>query len=274
MSQPKLIFLGTGGDAIVVGKQMLSSGGMVLQVEDNQIHIDPGPGAVARAADYGINLRNNVALCVSHNHINHANDVNAVISSMTHGGLDRTGVLITNKSAYEDNMEMQPMLNRHFKDKLEKDIVLDVGKRVGINEVEIRATHAEHTDPHTIGFKFFTPNFTMGYSSDTSYTKEMVEDYREVDLMVLNCLSPGEKKIIGHLNTEDVKKLLPEIRPKLAIITHFGVKMLETDIINEARQIQHKTGVQTIAAKDGMVLNPLSYSVNLRQKTLNLFKKQ
>ena len=47
--QAKIIFLGTGGDSIVVGKQLRASGGIILQIDDNQFHIDPGPGALVRA---------------------------------------------------------------------------------------------------------------------------------------------------------------------------------------------------------------------------------
>ena len=48
--------------------------------------------------------------------------------------------------------------------------------------------------------------------------------------------------------------------------------MIKADILNEARHIQKETGVQVIAAKEGMVINPISYSANLKQKTLNLYK--
>ena len=40
----------------------------------------------------------------------------------------------------------------------------------------------------------------------------------------------------------------------------------------EARKIQKKTGIQIISAKDGMVINPISYSSGLRQKTLKMYK--
>jgi len=269
--QPKIIFLGTGGDAIVVGKQLRSAGGIILQVEDNQVHIDPGPGALPRAKDYGVNLRNNVAVVVSHNHMNHAHDVNAVISSMTLGGMDRKGVLVSNSTVVNGGANMEPSLKKHFEGMIERSLVLEPGQRVGINEVEIRAVHAQHTDPEALGFKFITPRFVMGYTADTGYLQSLVHDYKEVDILILNCVNPADIKDNNHLNLEDVMKLLPEIQPKLAILTHFGIKMEEIDILNEARRIQRKTRVQTIAAKDGMVINPLSYSVTLRQKTLNLF---
>jgi len=269
--QPKLIFLGTGGDAIVVGKQLRSAGGIILQVEDNQFHIDPGPGSLPREHDYGINLRSNVAVLVTHNHLNHANDVNAVISAMTLGGLDHKGVMIGSKSTIEGLDGMPPVLTEHYAKMLERAMYVEPGQRVGINEIEIKATRAEHTDPTAIGLKILTPKFNLGYTSDTGYTHSLVDDYKGVDIMILNLVNPRDKKDKHQLNIEDVVKILPQISPKLAILTHFGIKMEEIDILNETRQIQRETKVQTIAAKDGMVINPVSYSVSLRQKTLNLF---
>ena len=48
--------------------------------------------------------------------------------------------------------------------------------------------------------------------------------------------------------------------------------MLKADPLYEAREIQKKTGVQIIAAKDGMVVNPISYAAGLRQRTLTMYK--
>ena len=47
--------------------------------------------------------------------------------------------------------------------------------------------------------------------------------------------------------------------------------MLEANPIYEAREIQKQTEVQTIAAKDGLMINPLSMSISLRQKSLNQY---
>lgn len=277
MQQPKIVFLGTGGDSAVVGKQLKASGGIIIQVDDSQFHLDPGPGALVRAAEYGINLRNNVAILCSHNHLNHCNDINAVIDAMSLRGMDIHGVLVGNKTVINGNIvdgkEIEKSYLTEFHRKLmERVIALEAGKRVGINNIEIKATATKHSDPDCIGFRLLTPNFIMGYTSDTGYTRSLLEDFKDVDLLILNVQNPDDISDENHLCSHEAIKIINETKPKLAIVTHFGAKMVDADVLTQARFIQKETNVQTIAARDGMVINPISYSVNLRQKTLNLFK--
>jgi ribonuclease BN (tRNA processing enzyme) len=256
--QPRLVFLGTGGDAIVVGKQARLAGGIVLFAEGNQFHIDPGPGALAKAREYGVNLRSTIAVLVSHNHLNHCNDTNAVISAMTLGGLDRKGVLITNKTVYEGSDSMEPGISRYHKALVEKNKILEPGQRVGINEIEIWATHTVHSEPAAIGFKFITPQFVLGYTGDTGYSVQLLEDFKGCDIMILNVVHPKEHTDPNNLNVADAVKLLSEIKPRTAIVTHFGVKLED---LAEVRLIQRESGVETIAARDGMAINPLTHTV-------------
>lgn len=273
MQEPKIVFLGTGGDPIVVGKQIKASGGIVIHVNDNQFHLDPGPGALTRAFEYGVNLRDTIGVLCSHNHINHCNDINAVIDAMTLSGMDRTGVVVASSSVVEGDENSLPYLTRHHKSCVEKTFVLEKGSRVGINNIEIKATTTKHNDPSCIGFRILTNEFNLGYTSDTGYVRELAEDFKGVDVLVLNVPYHNDNRQEFNLCTHDATRLVDETKPKLAIITHYGIKMIEADILNEARFIQRETKVQTIAAKDGMVINPISYSVNLRQKTLNLFQR-
>ena len=60
-----IIFLGTAGSSAVVSKQLRASGGIILQVEDLQFHLDPGPGALTKAKEYGIDLQHNTAILIS-----------------------------------------------------------------------------------------------------------------------------------------------------------------------------------------------------------------
>jgi hypothetical protein len=86
------------------------------------------------------------------------------------------------------------------------------------------------------------------------------------------CLKKEENK--NNLCKEDVIKIINKVNPRLAIITHFGINFLKADPLYEIREIQKQTNTQVIAAKDGMVVNPISYDVQQGQKTLYKYAKK
>jgi ribonuclease BN (tRNA processing enzyme) len=268
---PSIIFLGTGGDSIVVGKQSRGSGGIILQAEGYQFHLDPGPGSLVRALQFDVNIRENTVLLVSHAHTNHCNDVNAVISAMTYNGMDPSGVLIANSTLVNGNDKEPAFLTQYHRSMVERIIVAKPGQKIGIENIEIHALKADHTDPECIGFRFFTPNFVLAYSSDTSYSSDIADQFEKSDILILNTVHPFGTKSAENLCSDDVVKIVNRARPQLTVITHFGTKMLQADPIQEAREIQKQTGSQVIAAKEGLSINPLSYAASLRQKTLNLY---
>jgi ribonuclease BN (tRNA processing enzyme) len=267
----KIIFLGTGGDALVVGKQLRASGGFILQINENQFHIDPGPGALVRAAQYDVNLRENTAVLVSHAHVNHCNDVNAVINAMTHAGLDKFGVLIGNKTVINGNAEEKPILTEFHKKCVEKVIAMEYGQKIGIDNVEIKALYARHSDMDTIGFKFITPEFTLSYTSDTEFSNDLAKFHEDSDIMVINVVYPSDIKEKYNLNSEDALKLINKVQPKLAILQHFGIKMLSVNPLHEARELQKRTKTQIMAAKDGLSLDLMPYLRKPSQKKLTQF---
>ncbi len=267
----QIIFLGTAGDHFIVGKQQRGSGGIIIKGDDYQFHLDPGPGTLTSAKHFGVNLRETTALLVSHAHINHANDVNAVISAMTHNGLDKYGVLVASESVVDGCEGINPVLTDFHENCVEKVLTPKPGQKIGIGNIEIHALHALHNDPCTIGFKLFTPHFVLSYSSDTKYSKDLIEQYNGSDIIILNVPYPFRTDMRDILDSDAAVKILEKARPRLGILTHFGKKMFNADPLCEAREIQKKSGVQVISAKDGMVINPLSYSAELRQKTLNLY---
>ncbi len=270
---PEIVFLGTGGDAVVVGRQNLGSGGIVVRTEDNLFIIDPGPGTTARAPQHQVNLREVTAVLVSHGHLAHSNDVNAVLAAMSHNGLDVKGVLIASESVVQGHEGIAPILTPFHKNCVEKVIIARRDQRIGIETTEIQMLPTAHNDLTGVGFKLFTPNFVLVYTGDTGYDKEFVEQYKNADIMILNVPYPGKSGTDHGLCTDDAIKILKVAKPSLAILTHFGNKMLSADVLIEARRVQAESGVQVIAAKDGMKVNPDSYSSKLKTRTLNLFKK-
>lgn len=258
----RIIFLGTAGDSAVVSKQLRSSGGIIFQVEEMQFHLDPGPGALNKAKEYGVSLQQNTAVLVSHNHINHCNDLNVVIDAMTHGGIEHRGLVLLSKSILEHSVENYPLLTKYHQNLVEKIIPLEKNHKVGLGTVEIRALPAEHTDPTAVGFKFNCPYLTLGYTGDSMLTAPLVEGLKGSDILILNVPCYEETSNRENLDFKSATNIIMEVQPKLAIITHFGLEMLKADPIQKAREIQRKTGVQTIAAKDGLVISPTNVGHN------------
>ncbi len=229
---------------------------------------------MVRAVEYGVKLRANTAVLVSHTHLRHCNDVNAVIDAMTYRGFDKKGVLVCNKTLVNGERDYQPFLLRFYRECLERFMVLEPGQKVGINDVDVLALKAKHSEPNTVGFKFFTPQYTLTYSADTKYYPELIDEYKNSNILILNVLAPKKEQAKDNLSSEDAVKIIKAVNPRLAIIQHFGIEMLKADPIYEAREIQKQTNVQIIAAKDGMVINPISYSVDQGQRTLYAYPKK
>ena len=255
----RIIFLGTGGDSGAVSRQLRGSGGIILQVEDLQFHIDPGPGALVKAKEFGINLHHTTAILVSHNHINHCNDLNVVVDAMTHAGIEQRGLVLGSKSVLQQFDDNRPFLTKHHQNLVEKIIPLEKKHKVGIELIELNALSAEHTDPYAIGFKFFCPRFTLSYTGDTKINEQLLDELAGTDILILNVPYPENISKGLNLDTEAVIKIVSQIRPKLAVLTHFGLDMLKADPIQEAREVQRITGIQTIAAKDGLTIAPEGY---------------
>ena len=253
-----ITFLGTaGGNAVC--KQSRASGGIVIVVDDVQLHLDPGPGALVKAKEFGINPANTTAILVTHNHLSHCNDVNAIIEAMTHGGIEHRGIVLASKSVVQPTDTSYPVVTKYHMALLEKVIALENNHRVGLEMVEIQALPVQHTDPTAIGFKIICPKFSIGYSGDTIITTELIESLMGIDLLILNVTYPGKRAVGMNLDTDSAMKIIAHVRPKMAILTHFGTDMLKLDPINEAREIQRITGVQTIAAHDGLSISPAGY---------------
>lgn len=268
-----IVFLGTGGDNFVVGKGMRSAAGIVVQVNATQVHIDPGPGALAGAVACGVNVRENTGLLVSNNSLVRCNDVNVVVGAMTHEGLDAFGVLLTASSVVEGGSDVPPVVRKDVLSSVEKVVLCKPKQKIAVEDVEIHPLPAFGSDVTGVGFKLFTRDFILTYTGDTRYDKSLLDEYERSDVIVFNCCFPAGTKDPELLSSDDVVLILQKlsVKPRLVVITGFGRKMMQANPVYEAREIQKRSGVQVVCASDGMRVDPSSYSANLREKTLNLF---
>jgi ribonuclease BN (tRNA processing enzyme) len=250
----KITFLGTAGGRILIMTQLRASGGWVLEMDGERLHVDPGPGALVRARQYGVDLRKLTGLAISHAHPDHYTDSEMVVESLTNGTRERRGVLIGNEFALKGGDDHRPALSPFHMKLLERYEVMKPGDKTKLGRIEITATPTKHSEEKALGF-VFRGSKTLGYTGDSEYFDGMEKYFEGCDYLVLNVLRPRGTNWPKHMNTEQAAKLISKVRPKLAIIQHFGMLMVRAGEANEARWIEEKTGVKTIAAKDGMAID-------------------
>jgi phosphoribosyl 1,2-cyclic phosphodiesterase len=59
---------------------------------------------------------------------------------------------------------------------------------------------------------------------------------------------------IDHLSLADAERLIRQIKPKQAILTHFGMTMIKAGPHKLAEQLSRESGIAVQAAYDGMTL--------------------
>ncbi len=243
-------FLGTGGGRMVVLNQLRKSGGLWLKLDDVNILHDPGPGSLVMIHHLGLRPKDLDAIILSHRHIDHSNDVNVVIEAMTGGGFVPKGRLIAPPDCFDTDPVVLQYL-RSFVDitKIKK------GMETTIKDVRIRFPIENQHPVETFGVIYTFSSGRLGYIPDTEYFPELAQEYSGIDYLIINVVRMKTDKRIRHLNMEEAADLIGKIRPKKAILTHFGLQVLNSSPEHQAKLIWQKTGVEVIAAKDGMIFD-------------------
>jgi phosphoribosyl 1,2-cyclic phosphodiesterase len=246
----------------------MTGGFRIDGIDGKNIHIDPGPGALIRTYQFGLDPRKLDAILVSHSHTDHYSDAEVLIEAMTMGMTRNRGHVVGSRSVIHGFKKFGPCISEYHLSK-PKVSVLSAGKITRIDDVIIKGTKTIHGDPTNTGFKISYGDFTISYTSDTEYFSDLHKYHLDADILIASVIRPRNERIRGHMCTEDFINLVGEISPQLAIMTHLGMKMILNDTKKEANRVEKITGVNTISAFDGMKKD-LSIFVE-KQKTINDF---
>jgi ribonuclease BN (tRNA processing enzyme) len=251
-------FLGTAGSRWVVARQLRSSAGIYLNLCGQKVYLDPGPGALVRCnmVDPPIDPSYLDGLIVTHNHIDHCNDINIMIDAMTAGGFNRGGALFAPKSCLEGE---NCILLNYLRPFLDTVVTLAPSQEYRLGELRFSTSIPHDHGPEVFGITCFVGEYKVAFLVDTKFFPELPADYAGVDLLIINVTfldRPPHPKIL-HLSTHDVKDIVRGAAPKRVILTHFGTSMLEAGPHSVAAQLTDELGVEIVAADDGMVV-PIS----------------
>jgi len=242
-----IIFLGTAGARFTVLNQFLASGGLWLNLSGIEILLDPGPGCIVQSTKRKLRGQKLSAIILSHRHLDHSGDVNIMTEAMTQGGFKKHGRFF----APADALDNEPVLYSYLRNSLEGIEILKEGKSYSIGDVSF-TTPIRHIHPvETYGMLFRSGGHTFSYIADTLYFDGLCQSYSG-ELLIMNVvfLEPGRP--VDHLTVPDARHIIMELKPKVAILTHFGTTMWKAKPWEIAEKLSQETGIRVIAARDGM----------------------
>jgi ribonuclease BN (tRNA processing enzyme) len=259
----QLVILGSGGGRHHIRTQHRATGGFLLKFNGMQAHIDPGPGAIVRLNQYGEDPMKTKLFIITHAHVDHYNDISAIIESSREILHDKKynyykkGILLTTP-------EVINLISDYHLNMLEKVMRFKAGDTFNYNEVEIIGTRSVHS-PNNEGFglKFILKDYSLAYTSDTKVFDGFSNQYSGVNILILNLLRPDSVTCKRHVCTDEVIPYLNRIDPPLnsLIITHFGSYMdgprsNRNYVPSQVKKLKEKTNIDNIiAAEDGLKLN-------------------
>lgn len=265
----KLTFLGSGGGRFsAISQRRMTGGFRIDNLGGKNYHVDPGPGALIRTYQFGFDPRNLSGVIVSHSHTDHYNDAEILIEAMTKGMTKRNGTIIGSESVLNGYEKWGPCISNYHKSNSDK-IVLKPNIVNKLDNCTIKGTRTSHGDPTGSGFQIDYNGFKVSYTSDTGYFEGLADDHAGADILIASVLRPGNKSIPGHMCSRNFIDLINEVKPKVAVMTHLGLKMISSNPVTEAKKVSKKTGVKTIAAFDGLSFN-VNYNNPKRFRLISL----
>ena len=260
LSVDTITFLGTAGARFMVTRQLAASGGLWLNLSGTEILVDPGPGSIVQSTKRKLRADKLSAIILSHRHLDHSADVNIMVEAMTNGGFNRHGWLF----APADALETEPVIFSYLKNYIEGIKVLEEGKSYSMGNISFN-TPVRHIHPvETYGMVFRTPRHTFAYIADTRYFDGLCQNYAS-ELLIINVVFMEPKLLVNpsvtlmepglpvdHLSMPDAERIIKEVKPKIAILSHFGMSVWKARPWEIAQRLSQQTGVRVIAARDGM----------------------
>jgi phosphoribosyl 1,2-cyclic phosphodiesterase len=254
----RIKFLGTAGARFVVTKQLRKSGGIWITLDDTNVLIDPGPGSLVNCLSSRpkLNPRDLDGIILTHRHIDHSNDINIIIEAMTNGGFNKKGVVYTTK----DSLDGDPVIFNYVREQIEKIEILKEKGIYKIGKISFLTPIKHIHGVETYGLKIYGKDCSISIITDTKYFESLESNYLS-DIIIFNVVLTESKKNIMHLSIKDAEKIIIANKPKLSILTHFGMNMIKNKPWEIADYLTNKLGMKVIAASDGLEIDIDHYKI-------------
>jgi ribonuclease BN (tRNA processing enzyme) len=248
----ELIILGSG-----TGIPSLRRGppGLLIISETSKVLIDSGAGTLRTMLKTGITYRDIDLLLYTHTHPDHISELVPILFASRYSDLPRE----------KDLLSVGGVGFKHYFDQIKKvygrwvepqtyrlSIRETSEKPVLFNDMKIFSKPMAHIS-ESVGYRVeLKDGRSIAISGDTDYCENIVELGFEVDLLVLECSFPDERKVEGHLTPSLAGRIGSESHCKRLLLTHLYPMCDQVDILRQCRQVYQG---ETILGEDLMRIN-------------------
>ncbi|MCI8383756.1 MAG: MBL fold metallo-hydrolase [Clostridia bacterium] len=249
MAKDFIHFFGTTGNKDIFFKNIRQAGGLFLNIDDTKLIIDPGVNTFYKYIHTYKDELDGIVL--SHIHIDHSNDLNIFVELMTNGGELNKGTLLLPNQAIEENV-LQPYV-RNFPKEFN---IINPNTQYKVKNISIISSIEHKHGVENYGFIFKTSKGNIGLVTDTAYFPELLESYKNSDILIMNVpYYIQNKPKPKHLDISNVEEFIKNIKPRKVILTHFNSNILNNNPVKIADELRKKYSTEIIIAKDDMVLD-------------------
>ncbi len=230
---PQLIIVGSGTG---IPSLRRGSPGLLLISRESSVLIDSGPGALRGILKTGVSYPGLDLLLYTHIHPDHVADLVSILFAFKYTDPPREkDLLCMGGPGFHDYFEkLKDIYGEWIETESYRLNVKEMsGEPFSILDLTVRANPTAHLSGSVAYRVEFADGSSVAVSGDTDYCRGLVDLAMEVDLLVLECSFPDEKKVRGHLTPSLAGRIAVESRCKRLLLTHLYPICDQFDIAEE-----------------------------------------
>ena len=240
----ELIIIGSGTG---IPSLRRGSPGLAVLSDSSTLLIDSGPGALRKMLEVGITYQDIDVLLYTHIHPDHVSDLVHVLFACKYADLPREKELLCLggpgfKSYFEKLKNLygswiEPQSYRLTVKEVSQEPLEESSLPLFYRDLRILSKPMAHIS-ESFGYRIeLKDGKSIAISGDTDYCQNIINLAAEVDLLVLECSSPDEKRMEGHLTPSLAGRIAAESRCKKLLLTHLYPVCDQFDIVGQCKKI-------------------------------------
>ena len=212
------------GSGTMVPSNDRNSSGVLIEHDGIHSMLDFGYGTLRHLLKLGLTYHDIDRVYFTHNHPDHMCDlVPFLFASRYHADPRKKDLEIVAAPGFKEyfNTLMQAYKRWLIPSTYQVQIMEQDEETRTYDGLSVTSKKVKHIDMSR-GYRFQTAEGkSLAVSGDTDYCEGMIELGKEADLMILECSSPDNMKLPGHLTPTECGKLAEEAGCRKLCLTHF-----------------------------------------------------